>query len=144
MTRLLDVNVLIALAWPSHEHHQAANAWFRTVGQHSWATCPLTQLAFVRISANPAFIDGAVSPIEACGLLEIAVKVGNHQFWPDDLSLTAYDVVGDAVQGHQQTTDAYLLALAKSNRGKLSTFDKRITSMASVAEDSADTVELIE
>ena len=30
---LFDVNLLVALAWPSHVHHQAALAWFqRTSG----------------------------------------------------------------------------------------------------------------
>ena len=38
VTALLDVNVLIALAWPNHVHHAAARAWFEdrrdgTVGQ---------------------------------------------------------------------------------------------------------------
>ena len=61
-THLLDVNVLIALASPLHVHHVQAHAWFESVGQKSWATCPLTQLAFVRNSANPKIISAAVSP----------------------------------------------------------------------------------
>lgn len=28
MIRLLDVNVLVALAWPNHVHHEAVQAWF--------------------------------------------------------------------------------------------------------------------
>lgn len=33
---LLDVNVLIALAWPTHIHHEAAHAWFNQEQQHGW------------------------------------------------------------------------------------------------------------
>jgi predicted nucleic acid-binding protein len=29
MITLLDVNVLIALAWPNHVHHGIARNWFR-------------------------------------------------------------------------------------------------------------------
>ena len=30
MIALPDVNVLIALAWPNHVHHDAARSWFAT------------------------------------------------------------------------------------------------------------------
>ena len=49
---LLDVNVLVALAWPNHVHHVAARAWFNDVGQKRFATCPVTQSGFVRVSSN--------------------------------------------------------------------------------------------
>ena len=31
---LLDTNVLLALAWPNHQHHAQAHAWFAA---HGWA-----------------------------------------------------------------------------------------------------------
>jgi len=48
-TYLLDVNVLIALIDPAHVQHDAAHAWFASTGQHSWATCPLTENGVLRI-----------------------------------------------------------------------------------------------
>src|SRR5205814_1264025 len=30
---LLDVNVLIALLWPAHQHHEAAHAWIERRGR---------------------------------------------------------------------------------------------------------------
>lgn len=51
---LLDANVLLALAWPNHLHHAAAHLWFAKNHKSGWATCPLTQLAFVRLSMQPA------------------------------------------------------------------------------------------
>lgn len=39
---LLDINVLLALAWPSHQHHAAAHGWFARESRHGWATCAFT------------------------------------------------------------------------------------------------------
>ena len=39
MAFLFDVNLLVALAWPSHVHHQAALAWFQRNQAVGWATC---------------------------------------------------------------------------------------------------------
>ena len=36
---LLDVNVLIALAWDGHEHHLPAHAWFGRSSPSGFATC---------------------------------------------------------------------------------------------------------
>jgi predicted nucleic acid-binding protein len=43
MTFLLDVNVLMALLWENHEHHQVARVWLRRITD--FATCPVSQLA---------------------------------------------------------------------------------------------------
>ena len=45
---LLDVNVLLALAWPNHMHHADSKAWFDREAPHGWATCALTQLSLNR------------------------------------------------------------------------------------------------
>ena len=65
---LLDVNVLIALLWPAHEFHTVVHRWFTRSARHGWATCPLTEAAFVRIVSNPAFSPDAVTPGEATRL----------------------------------------------------------------------------
>lgn len=123
-THLLDVNVLIALAWPVHVHHAIAHAWFDKVGQQSWSTCPLTQLAFVRISSNPKIISTAVSPRAAVQTLGEMVALAGHVFWADDLlvsNLTSFS--SNALVGHRQVTDAYLIELAKHHEGKVATLD---------------------
>ena len=123
-TALLDANVLIALLWPAHEHHDAALAWFGAAARRRWATCPLTQLAFARIVSNPAFSPDALSPAEALVLLARNLRHPRHAFWPDDLPLDA-GLAGaiDRLQGHRQIVDAYLLALAARHGGVLATFD---------------------
>lgn len=51
MTRLLAVNLLMALLWENHEHHERARQWLATVRE--FATCPISQLGFARISSHP-------------------------------------------------------------------------------------------
>ena len=121
---LLDVNVLIALAWPIHVHHVIAHAWFERVGQQSWSTCPLTQLAFVRISSNAKIISTAVSPRAAAQALGEMVALAGHVFWPDDLPVNDLaSFTSKAMVGHRQVTDAYLIELAKRHKGKVATLD---------------------
>jgi len=59
---LPDVNVLLVLTWPDHQHHAAAQAWFRREGRQGWAPCDLTQLSFVRLSSNPTFTPASARP----------------------------------------------------------------------------------
>ena len=49
--RLLDVNVLIALSLPNHVHHGLVSRWFDGVAR--WATCSITQSAYIRLLLNP-------------------------------------------------------------------------------------------
>ncbi len=127
---LLDVNFLIALAWPSHVHHYPAHAWFTANSRSGWATCPLTECGFARISSNPKFTRDAVAPLEAIAQLGTIVKMPGHDFWPDDYSLGEFAVFKNyALGGHRQIVDAYLLSLAVRKGGKLATFDKGIRSL---------------
>ncbi|MBM3131843.1 MAG: VapC toxin family PIN domain ribonuclease [Chloroflexi bacterium] len=127
---LLDANLLIALAWPSHIHHAAAHAWFARSSERGWATCPLTQCAFVRISSNPTIIPEAVSPGEAASALRRIVTHRDHVFWPDDIGFLDSALVQTGLLiGHRQVTDAYLVGLAASKGGKLATLDKKILSL---------------
>ena len=80
---LLDVNVLLALAWPTHQHHRAAHQWFRDESRYGWATCALTQLAFVRLSSNPSYSSDAVSPQDAAALMGQLAAHPKHQFWAE-------------------------------------------------------------
>jgi predicted nucleic acid-binding protein len=46
---LLDANVLIALGDSNHVHHGRVQQWFHAQPGRAWATCPLTENAFLRI-----------------------------------------------------------------------------------------------
>lgn len=132
---LLDSSVLIALLWRRHEFHQIAQRWFKDGrftknASGGWATCALTEAAFVRIVSNPAFSDSAVSPQEAMDLLEINLGHPDHRYWRDDQGfLKAVHPVAAGIQGHRQVTDAYLLGLALRHKGRLVTLDQGIPAL---------------
>jgi toxin-antitoxin system PIN domain toxin len=121
---LLDVNVLLALAWPNHQHHGAAQAWFERDGRRGWATCALTQLAFVRLSSNPSYTSAAASPSAAAELLSRLTRVGRHRYW-ETLPAPAPEIFAKAL-GHPQVIDAYLVGEAEVHNGRLATFDRRV------------------
>lgn len=127
---LLDVNVLLALGWPNHLHHAAARSWFRRAHKSGWATCPLTQNSFVRLSANPRVFRDALSVSEAFVLLGRMVGFAHHRFLADDLSLDQTPwLTRDRVRSHGQVTDAHLLALARRHGARLATFDRGISEL---------------
>ncbi|MDA1278146.1 MAG: PIN domain-containing protein [Verrucomicrobia bacterium] len=124
---LLDTNLLIALFWPSHEHHDRAVKWFARHRAKGWVTCPFTQAGFVRIVSNPAFSRDAVQPREAIHVLGANTASDDHKFWPDELPVSeAVAFAGVRLIGHQQVTDAYLIGLAIRRNGILATLDERI------------------
>lgn len=140
---LLDVNMLIALAWPSHVHHARAQAWFTRHARKGWATCPLTQCAFVRISSNPRIIPEAVSPRETLRLLGQVIARDDHVFWPDDIGLMGAEVPTALLVGHLQVTDAYLLGLAIRNGGRLVTLDKGIAGLLGAGSPHRSVLEIV-
>jgi toxin-antitoxin system PIN domain toxin len=137
-TALLDLNILTALLWPAHEHHEPAHRWFRARANARWATCSLTQLGFVRIVSNPAFSRDALSPAEAVALLVANLPNAAHEFWTEALQVpAAIKGVEPRLQGYRQVADAYLLALANRRRGVLATFDRGLRALAGDAFASA-------
>ena len=135
---LLDVNVLVALAWPNHVHHEVAHAWFGANRRHGWATCPVTESGFVRVSSNSHVIPEARTPREAIHLLRQIVALRGHVFWSDDTSLAHSRFVAvERIVGHGQVTDAHLLALALRRGGRLATFDRGVDGLAPTGASNA-------
>ena len=143
--RLLDVNLLVALAWPQHVHHGLAHHWLSRLAGAKWATCPLTQLGFVRISSNPKIIAEAVSPRAAAQALGRITSQPAHLFWPDDIALAGLPSFDStAFSGHRQVTDAYLIELARHHKGRLATLDRSVPGLLASAADRARLVEVIQ
>ena len=141
---LLDVNVLIALAWPSPVHHREAQAWFTQKASAGWATCPLTQCAFVRVSSNQKIIPEAVTPKEALALLDQIVGQETHTFWKDDISILDNHVPSDLLVGHRQITDAYLLGLAIRHGGCLVTLDRGLSNLLPTRSPHRDALHILQ
>lgn len=89
---LLDVNALVALAWDSHIHHARIREWFTANATLGWATCPLTEAGFVRVSTNPKVLPSAIGIADARPVLVALRAVGGHRFLADDVSLVDDDV----------------------------------------------------
>jgi toxin-antitoxin system PIN domain toxin len=135
---LLDLNILTALLWPAHEHHEAAHRWFGDRADARWATCPLTQLGFVRIVSNPAFSRDALSPAAAAVLLAENLAHPAHEFWTESLQVpAAIKGMESGLQGYRQLTDAYLLGLASHRKSVFATFDRGLRTLAGGTFESA-------
>lgn len=144
MTHLLDVNLLVALAWPNHVHHAAALDWFRKSQAAGWATCPLTESGFVRVSSNSSVMPEARSPREAIHLLRRIVALPHHVFWHDDVSMASSEFLKDcSLNGYRQVTDAHLLALARQRGGRLATLDGKMRSLVPRGRDAAEILCLV-
>ncbi len=130
MIFLLDANVLLALAWPHHPFHRRAIARLERRGLR-WATCLLTQAAFVRLSSNPSVIPAAKSPGEAGRMLQTLMADSGHVFLETKPSKrSALTDVLLRCHGHNQVNDAFLVWLAASRGATLLTFDKGVQHLA--------------
>jgi uncharacterized protein len=125
---LLDVNALVALAWDSHVHHVAVRDWFRANSAAGWATCPTTEIGFVRVSSNPKVLPASISPTDARDVLSRMRAAGTHRLLANDVSVTARDF--PAISGHRQLTDALLLTLVRRHGTHLVTFDAGVAALA--------------
>jgi toxin-antitoxin system PIN domain toxin len=120
---LLDVNVLLALAWPSHPHHELCRHWVKDHAGITICTCPITQMGFVRLSVLPK-AERSSSTTEALRYLAVVMQMEQHEFWPDSLSWAEVEALQGPLRGYLQVTDAYLLALARAHFAKLITLDR--------------------
>jgi toxin-antitoxin system PIN domain toxin len=125
---LLDVNVLVALAWDSHVHHATARAWFAANSEDGWATCPITESGFVRVCSNRKVLPHAIGIDAARGVLKGLRAAPGHAFLHDDVSIGDADV--PTMSGHRQVTDAHLLTLARRRARRLVTFDRGLLKLA--------------
>jgi len=121
VTRLLDVNLLMALLWENHEHHALVRSWFKHVS--AFSTCPVAQLGFARVSSHPLLGFG-LTPELAFGVLRQLIANPRHEFVPDDLSCSDRVVRTELMTGPNQITDRYLVALTRQHGFRLATLDQ--------------------
>ncbi len=119
---------------------RSALDWFTRIASDAFATCPLTQTGFVRISSNPTLTSSAVRPPEALRLLDRITALKNHVFLPDDATLAETIVNPLRFIGHRQVIDAYLIGLARRHDGVVATLDKGLIALAG---DERNLIELV-
>jgi len=120
MKYLLDVNALLAAILAIHSRHQAADLWLR---RKSLATCPLSELGFLRISTNPKAYN--LSMAIARQALDAFVKAHKVEFVPADLP-----AIESGAHQSEAVTDSYLAELAARRGMKLATLDTGIAHAA--------------
>ena len=128
---LLDVNVLLAIAWPNHQFHRAATGRLEGTKER-WATCALTQLGFIRLSSNPEAIPTAKSPAEAAAMLAAMIRDPMHVYLeslPSPVEKGFLRIFGPILDS-KQVTDAYLVMLSQRHRARFVTFDARLKALA--------------
>ena len=117
MTALLDVNVLLAIAWDTHPLHGELNQWFDS--QRGFATCSISQMGFLRVSMSPGF---GASFEDALQGLSAVLKSKKHRFLPDETKASDLPFVTSS----KLVTDAHLGKIAAKHRCKLATLDEQI------------------
>jgi toxin-antitoxin system PIN domain toxin len=132
-TWLLDVNALLGCAWRNHADHTAIFNWLARVGD--WATCPLTESGFVRISMTPAY--QALFEDARKSLATLRALPG-HRFMADTVDAASLPLI----TSYKDTTDAHLVTLAKRHGMKLATLDLSLIAKpwaTGIAENSIQT-----
>jgi predicted nucleic acid-binding protein len=109
-----DANLLIAFTWEGHPAQAKAESFFR---EHPRvATCPLTELALVRV-----WMQKGASARDADKALGDFVKTFRARLIPANISATK---IAGFNAGHQTTTDSYLAMLARKHGVTLATLDE--------------------
>lgn len=126
MNYLLDVNVLLALAFRRHVHHDRVSRWVSLLqreGRPVLMTSSITELGFVRVASQPALF--GISIAEAKSILQRLKRATTVEFklLEDDLGAEALPAW---VRRSAQTTDGHLVALARRHGVELATLDSGI------------------
>ena len=127
----------MALLWENHEQHLRVATWLKSVP--TFATCPLVQIGFARVSSHPQLGYGQVPEI-AFNALRHFVANKRHIFIPDSLSCTDRVLRTELMLGANQITDFYLVALARQHGFRLATLD---APLASAFMNESPLVELV-
>ena len=114
MSHLLDVHLLLACAWSGHADHVRANRWLNSVAE--FATAPVTQMGFLRVSLSVAY---GASFDDAQTALQAILQLKSHRFLADAVSADSLP----ALTNSKEVTDAHLVRLAASHGLKLATLD---------------------
>jgi hypothetical protein len=121
---LLDVNVLLALAYQDHTDHDRVSRWYAALPRESvtLATSSICELGFVRVSVQVGLEASVPAAADTLNGLFASSPIPFMRL-SDDLGasdLPAY------VKGPKQVTDGHLLGLARKHGGQLASLDRGI------------------
>ncbi len=135
MKYLLDVNVLLALAFEEHEFNAPVSRWLVTLPKQpraEFASCSITELGFLRIvSTVPLFQADLNRALDILTRLKSEWKIA---FLSDDRDTSH---LPKWAKSGKQTTDAHLCQLAKAHGAVLATLDRKIPRAFLIPETKA-------
>ncbi len=126
MTYLLDVNALVALGFLQHEFHPRIATWVRDLslkGTLELASCPITELGFVRVLVQASQYGFTVNHARSLLLSLKTHGSAKFTFIADNHDASR---LPNWVKTPKQATDGHLAQLAKANGAILATLDEKI------------------
>lgn len=114
---LPDVNLLLAFGWASHADHAQCRQWISTLP--AFATCAITELGFLRVSMSPAY---RASFQDASMVLGSLTASSAASFVDCNLPVAGLPMV----TSYKDTTNSYLVELARRHSLRLATLDEGI------------------
>lgn len=123
MIYLLDVNALVALGLLNHQFHSRVARWVGSSGSLQLASCPITEIGFVRVLSQASAYGFSVAQARTLLLRLKRARGAAFTFISD-----AHDVsnLPAWVKTPKQITDGHLSELAKANGAILATLDESI------------------
>ena len=123
MIYLLDVNVLVALGFDSHEFHARVATWVRAGDAPHLATSSITELGFVRVLSRTPAYDLAVTQARTLLTRLKRSRAVRFTFLADGNDISH---LPGWVRAPKQITDGHLVKLASANGAVLTTLDESI------------------
>ena len=124
---LPDLNVWLALASPTHQHHSSAVQYWEEQASQQVLFCTVTAQGLVRLVMQPKVMgDAALTAAEASTLLETFVQQpGVCHAQPSSEGWDVFHgLMRQAEMSPRFCTDAHLAALAITNQWRLVSFDR--------------------
>ncbi len=124
---LPDVNVWIALAFDSHQHHEQAVAWFRAARDETCCFCRITQPGFLRLASNPSVLGTDAVSLTDAWLAYDALSADPRVAFvdePEDIERHWRSMTQSSSFSPKVWTDAYLAAFARCAGLEVVTFDR--------------------
>lgn len=126
MPSLCDANLLLALCYDRHSHHQRALVWLEEQETRNIILCRATQQTLLRLFCNTAVMGADVCTLaQAWTIYDSIVADDRFEFYaePEQLEVVWRKLTQADKVSPKLWQDAYLAAFAIAARLQLATFD---------------------
>lgn len=127
MRALCDVNVLLAIALPTHENNSRATEWLAKQSSKNVAVCRITQSGVLRLLTEPKMMGSKALTMGQAWVLYDRLMSDTRLVFveePQDMERLWRKLCPPALVAPHLWTDAYLAAFAAAGGMRLVTFDK--------------------